>query len=75
MKTASTRLPTSAAFRGSSGSSRRRPVPGHATHLVKFTPLACGRLREGMTDIRDNAWKIIFKEENGGRVPGMDFNP
>ena len=32
-----------------------RRDPGHATHLVKFTPLSCGHLREGMDDIRDNA--------------------
>lgn len=31
-------------------------VPGHATELLRLTPLACGKLRDGMTDIRENAW-------------------
>ena len=38
-------------------------VPGHATHLVKFTPLMCGRMREGMDDIRDNAWRYVMKRD------------
>ncbi len=38
-------------------------VPGHATHLIKLTPKACGRLRGGMVDIRDNAWRIINEED------------
>ncbi len=42
-------------------------VPGHATHLVKFTPLACATLRDGMVDIRDNAWKLIFKKDGAPR--------
>lgn len=37
-------------------------VPGHATHLVKLTPTDCGRLREGMKDIRDNAWILLMKK-------------
>ena len=28
-------------------------VPGHATKLLKLTPLACGKLRDGLTDVRD----------------------
>ena len=40
-----------------------RAVPGHATHLVKFTPLKCGHLREGMDDIRDNAWRYVMKRD------------
>ncbi len=38
-------------------------VPGHATHLIKFTPLKCGHLREGMNDIRDNAWLLLMKQD------------
>ena len=38
-------------------------VPAHATHLVKFTPLECGRLRDGMDDIRDNAWRLLMKKD------------
>ena len=40
-----------------------RRVPGHATHLVKFTPLSCGHLREGMDDIRDNAWRYLMRRD------------
>ena len=40
-----------------------RSVPAHATHLVKFTPLECGRLRDGMDDIRDNAWRLLMKKD------------
>ena len=40
-----------------------RSVPAHATHLVKFTPLKCGRLRDGMDDIRDNAWRLLMKKD------------
>jgi len=32
-----------------------REVLGHATHLVRLTPLPCGKLRDGMRDVRDNA--------------------
>lgn len=38
-------------------------VPGHATHLIRLTPLACGRLREGMTDIRENAWRLLREKD------------
>ena len=31
-------------------------VPGHATELLRLSPLACGKFRDGMTDIRENAW-------------------
>ena len=34
-------------------------VPGHATHLVRMFPLPCGHLREGMDDIRENAWRLL----------------
>ena len=34
----------------------RTSVPGHATHLVKFTPGAGARLRKGLADVRDNDW-------------------
>ena len=40
-----------------------RSVPGHATHLVKFTPLKCGRLRDAMDDLRDNAWRLLMKKD------------
>ena len=33
------------------------------TKLVKFTPLKCGHLREGMDDIRDNAWRYVMKRD------------
>ena len=39
------------------------PVPGHATHLVKLTPKACGKLRKGMVEIRDNAWQLLMKHD------------
>lgn len=32
-------------------------VPGHATHLIRLWPVGDGRLRSGMTDIRENAWR------------------
>lgn len=34
-------------------------VPGHATHLVRLWPLPCGKLREGMLDVRDGAWRHL----------------
>ena len=40
-----------------------KSVPGHATHLVKLTPKACGKLRDGMTDIRDNAWQLLIEKD------------
>ena len=45
----------------------QKSVPGHATHLVKFTPRRCGRLRKGMTDIRDNAWIVEMKRNGSPR--------
>ena len=39
------------------------PVPGHATHLIKLTPKACGKLRKGMVEIRDNAWQLLMKHD------------
>ena len=38
-------------------------VPGHATHLIRLTPKACGKLREGMVDIRDNAWSLLIQHD------------
>lgn len=38
-------------------------VPGHATHLVIFTPRRCGKLRDGLLDIRDNAWDLLVKQD------------
>jgi len=38
-------------------------VPGHATHLVKLTPKRCGKLRAGMVDIRDNAWRLLAERD------------
>jgi alpha-galactosidase len=38
-------------------------VPGHATHLVTFTPRACGKLRAGLLDIRDNAWNLLMTRD------------
>ena len=43
-------------------------VPGHATHFVRLTPLACGRLRRGMADIRDNAWNLLRAKAQDGRL-------
>ena len=40
-----------------------RSVPGHATHLVRLSPRKCGKLREGMNDIRDNAWQILIEKD------------
>ena len=34
----------------------RVSVPGHATHLVKLSPAAGARLRDGLADVRDNDW-------------------
>ena len=39
------------------------PVPGHATHLIRLTPLKCGKLREGLRDIRDNAWELLMRRD------------
>ncbi len=38
-------------------------VPGHATHLVRLIPTHCGHLREGLDDIRDNAWRLLMKRD------------
>ena len=38
-------------------------VPGHATHLIRLFPLACGHLRDGMTDIRENAWRLLREKD------------
>ena len=35
-------------------------VPGHATHLVKFSPRAGAGLKPCLRDIRDNAWRLPF---------------
>lgn len=40
-------------------------VPGHATHLVRLSPKACGKLRDGMRDIRDNAWLLMMRSDRG----------
>ncbi len=32
-------------------------IPGHATHFVRLWPARDGRFRQGMTDIRENAWR------------------
>lgn len=37
-------------------------VPGHATQLVRFTAESCGRLREGLEDVRDAAWKRLVRQ-------------
>ena len=42
-------------------------VPGHATHLIRMSPCSCGRLRDGMSDIRDNAWKLLMKHDGGSK--------
>ncbi len=44
------------AFSGSYGAS----IPGHATHLVKFSPGEGARLKPCLKDIRDNAWRTSF---------------
>ena len=44
-------------------------VPGHATHLIRLIPTNCGRLREGLDDIRDNAWRLVMKRD--GAPPEM----
>lgn len=41
-------------------------VPGHATHLVRLFPLSCGHLREGMTDVRENAWRLLREKDLAG---------
>ena len=38
-------------------------VPGHATHLVRLTPLPCGHLRAGMDDVRENAWRLLREKD------------
>lgn len=38
-------------------------VPGHATHLVKFSPREGARLKPCLKDIRDNAWRLPFDDE------------
>jgi alpha-galactosidase len=38
-------------------------VPGHATHLIRLFPHSCGRLREGMSDIRENAWQLLREKD------------
>lgn len=36
-------------------------VFGHATHVVRLTPGASGRLRDDIRDVRDNAWRRIIE--------------
>ena len=38
-------------------------VPGHATQLIRLSPLPCGHLREGMSDIRENAWRLLREKD------------
>ena len=35
-------------------------VPGHATHLVRLYPQKGGRIAEGVQDVRDAAWKLLY---------------
>ena len=35
----------------------RMSVPGHATHLIRLWPAKGGRLRPGLGDVRENAWR------------------
>ena len=37
-------------------------VPGHATHLVKFSPREDAGLKPCLRDIRDNAWRLPFDD-------------
>ena len=38
-------------------------VPGHATQLIRLSPLPCGKLREDLRDIRDNAWRLLRQKD------------
>lgn len=38
-------------------------VPGHATHLVRFTPDAGAGLKPCLMDIRDNSWRRAFESD------------
>ena len=42
---------------GACAGTYRAQVLGHATQLVRLSPGRDGRLRKGMTDIRENAWR------------------
>ena len=44
-------------------------VPAHGTHLIKLTPTECACLRDGLDDIRDNAWRLLMKRD--GAAPEM----
>ena len=45
---------------GTFGESYSASVPGHATHLVKLTPVDGAGLKPCLRDIRDNAWRLPF---------------
>ena len=46
----------------------RVSVPGHATHLVKFTPSDGAGLRKGLADVRENDW--FRRIETFRQIPG-----
>ena len=46
----------------------RVAVPGHATHLVKFTPSDGAGLRKGLADVRENDW--FRRIETFRQIPG-----
>ena len=39
-------------------------VPGHATQLIRLVPLSCGKVREDLKDVRDNAWRLMRRSAN-----------
>ena len=45
---------------GTFGESYSASVPGHATHLVKLSPVDGAGLKPCLRDIRDNAWRLPF---------------
>lgn len=38
-------------------------VPGHATHLIRLFPLPCGHFRDGLSDIRENALRLLREDD------------
>ena len=38
-------------------------VPGHATHLIRLFPTPCGHFRDGLSDIRENAWRLLREKD------------
>ncbi|MBQ2346395.1 MAG: hypothetical protein II391_03485, partial [Kiritimatiellae bacterium] len=55
---------------GTFGESYSASVPGHATHLVKLSPVDGAGLKPCLRDIRDNAWRLPFDAARAASASG-----